>query len=254
MAAARPLRAHDRGLTPVVALLGLAAVAWALTADRMTGMDMGPGTDPGGLGWFVVTWTLMTGSMMLPALVPALVPARGRGRAGGGDAAFAGGYLAVWTGVGVAAYALVEAVRRADPAWLAWDSGGRWIAAGAILGAAAYQLSAAKGAFLDRCRIGSTGAGAPGAGPLRDGVRHGAACVGCCAGLMAVLFVLGVMSLTWMVAVTALIAAERLLPWRTPAVYGVALVLAVLALWIAVDPASLPGLTLPAAPMPMGGM
>jgi hypothetical protein len=55
-----------------------------------------------------------------------------------------------------------------------------------------------------------------------------------------------------MVVVTALIAAERLLPWRTPAVYGVAATLAVAAVWIAVDPASLPGLTLPAAPM--GGM
>jgi len=45
------------------------------------------------------------------------------------------------------------------------------------------------------------------------------------------------------------IAVERLLPWRTPAVYGVAAALAVLAVWIAVDPGSLPGLTLPTAPM-----
>jgi predicted metal-binding membrane protein len=68
---------------------------------------------------------------------------------------------------------------------------------------------------------------------------------------MAVLFVLGVMSVTWMAAVAALIAAERLLPWRTAAVYGVAAALAVLAVWLAVDPGSLPGLTLPAR---MGGM
>ena len=90
------------------------------------------------------------------------------------------------------------------------------------------------------------------AGALRDGLRHGATCVGCCAGLMAVLFVLGVMSLTWMVAVTALIAAERLLPWRTPAVYGVAAALARAGGLDRRRPGTVPGLTLPAAPM--GGM
>ena len=62
---------------------------------------------------------------------------------------------------------------------------------------------------------------------------------------MAALFALGVMSLTWMVVVAALIAGERLLPWRTPAVYGVAATLAVLAIWLAAAPGSLPGLTVP---------
>jgi len=246
MATARPLRTHDGGLTPVVALLGLAAAAWAVSVECMSGMDMGPGTDPGRLGWFVVTWVLMMAAMMLPALLPAA-------RAGGGSAAFVGGYLGVWTAAGVAAYAVLEGVRAAHPGWLAWDSAGRWVAAGAVLAAAVYQVTAAKRSCLDRCRTAPGAAGEPGAaGALRDGLRHGATCVGCCAGLMAVLFVLGVMSLTWMVVVTALIAAERLLPWRTPAVYGVAATLAVAAVWIAVDPASLPGLTLPAAPM--GGM
>jgi predicted metal-binding membrane protein len=45
---------------------------------------------------------------------------------------------------------------------------------------------------------------------------------------MAALFALGVMSLTWMVVIAALVGAERLLPWRTPTVYGVAATLAVL--------------------------
>jgi len=188
----------------------------------------------------------MMAAMMLPALLPAA-------RAGGASTAFVTGYLGVWTAAGVAAYAVVEGVRAEHFGWLAWDSAGRWLAAGAVLAAAVYQVTAAKRSCLDRCRSAPGAAREPGAtDALRDGLRHGAACVGCCAGLMAVLFVLGVMSLTWMVVVTALIAAERLLPWRTPAVYGVAATLAVAAVWIAVDPASLPGLTLPAAPM--GGM
>jgi predicted metal-binding membrane protein len=62
---------------------------------------------------------------------------------------------------------------------------------------------------------------------------------------MTALFALGVMSLTWMIAIAALIAAERLLPWRTHAVYGVAVALAVLGIWMAIAPETLPGLTLP---------
>jgi hypothetical protein len=59
------------------------------------------------------------------------------------------------------------------------------------------------------------------------------------------------MNPTWMVAVAALITAERLLPWRTAAIYGVAATLAVLGIWVALAPADLLGLTLPTG---MGGM
>ncbi len=156
------------------------------------------------------------------------------------------GYFAAWVGAGLVAYAVFEAVRSDHISWLAWDRGGRWVAAGVILVAAAYQLTAQKGACLDRCRTPAVGLGG-----LRDGLRHGANCIACCVGLMAALFALGVMSLTWMAVVTVLIAGERLLPWRTPAVYAVAATLALLGIWLAVDPGSLPGLTLPGA---MAGM
>ena len=107
-----------------------------------------------------------------------------------------------------------------------------------------------RAACLDRCRTAPGPEANPGRpGPARRGSATARPCVGCCAGLMAVLFVLGVMSLTWMVAVTALIAAERLLPWRTPAVYGVAAALAVLAVWIAVDPGEPPRPGAAGAPM-----
>lgn len=33
----------------------LAATAWVLTNDRMSGMDAAPGTDLGDLGWFAVS-------------------------------------------------------------------------------------------------------------------------------------------------------------------------------------------------------
>ena len=46
------------------------------------------------------------------------------------------------------------------------------------------------------------------------GIEHGAWCVGCCWALMAALFALGVMSIGWMAFIAALIALEKLLPWR----------------------------------------
>jgi predicted metal-binding membrane protein len=230
------------------ALLALAAGAWVLTADRMAGMDAGPGTALGGLGWFAVSWLVMMAAMMLPSLVPAaLASARAGGRT---VASFVTGYLAAWTAAGLVAYGAFDAVRALDPAFLGWDRAGRYVAAGVILLAASYQLTAAKADSLDRCRTPARLARAAGGG-LRAGLRHGATCVGCCAGLTAALFALGAMSLTWMAAVAALVAVERLLPWRAPAVYAVAAALAVLAIWMAVAPANLPGLTIPGA---MGGM
>jgi predicted metal-binding membrane protein len=216
------------------ALLALAGAAWVLAAGRMAGMDAGPGTALGAPGWFAVTWLVMMAAMMLPSLVPA---ALGRPHA----AAFVAGYLVAWTGAGLVAYLAFAAVRSLHPAFAAWDRGGRFLAAAVILAAAAYQLSPTKAACLERCRQSRQ----------NDGLRHGAACVGCCAGLMAALFALGVMSITWMVVIAALIAGERLLPWRRPAVYAVAATLAVLAIWLAVAPGELPGLTLPG---PMTGM
>jgi hypothetical protein len=80
------------------------------------------------------------------------------------------------------------------------------------------------------------------------GIEHGGWCVGCCWALMAALFALGVMSVGWMVFVAALIAAEKLLPWKLLANRGIALLLVVLGLAVAIAPEDVPGLTLPDSP------
>jgi hypothetical protein len=80
------------------------------------------------------------------------------------------------------------------------------------------------------------------------GIEHGRVCAGSSWALMAALFALGVMSLGWMVLVAALIAAEKLLPWRTVATRGVAVLLTVLAVGVAFAPEHVPGLTIPGSP------
>src|SRR5919201_1959448 len=64
-----PLPAVVQGAL-IAALLAIAAVCWAVTDDRMGGMDAGPGTELGGVGWFLVVWVTMMAAMMLPSLAP----------------------------------------------------------------------------------------------------------------------------------------------------------------------------------------
>jgi predicted metal-binding membrane protein len=86
------------------------------------------------------------------------------------------------------------------------------------------------------------------AGALHMGVEHGGWCVGCCWGLMAALFALGVMSIGWMAFVAALIAFEKLLPWKAVANRGIAVLFVVLGLGVAFASEDVPGLTLPDSP------
>jgi predicted metal-binding membrane protein len=231
----------------VASLLVAAAGAWAVTGDRMRGMDAGPGTELGGLGWFAIVWVTMMAAMMLPSIAP-MVLAHARAQIGA-TPAFVAGYLLTWAAVGILGYALVEGVRSLDLGVLAWDEAGPYVAGGAILAAAIYQLSPPKNRSLRRCRnpnVFVSGYWRPGPfGALRMGTEHGGLCVASSWALMAALFALGVMSVAWMVLVAALIATEKLLPWRTVATRGIAVLLAVLGIALALAPEDVPGLTVP---------
>jgi predicted metal-binding membrane protein len=237
----------------VLLLFALAAVAWWSTADRMAGMDEGPGTALGALGWFLGVWVVMMAAMMFPSVAPtvSLYSRMSKRRSPAAPLVFAAGYLVTWTAAGVLAYALFELGRSVLGDQLAWDSAGRWLAGGTLLVAAAYELTPLKDVCLGKCRsplgflVGSWRGGLSGA--LNMGARHGAWCVGCCWALMASLFALGVMSLAWMAFVAALIALEKTLPWGRAATYATALVLLVLGVVLLVAPDAIPGLTLPGA-------
>ena len=194
-------------------LLILAGLAWAWTV-AMAAM---PECDHMGLPSFVLMWTVMMAAMMFPAVIPvvlaftALARAR-RGNPGVAAAVFVGGYLVVWGLLGVPAEALLAGVARLAAA----------LPAPARLGGpllvlcGLYQLTPLKDRCLRHCRVPHLFLGQHWrdglAGALLLGAHHALYCAGCCASLMVVLLVVGVMNVGWMVALSALIYLEKVLP------------------------------------------
>jgi predicted metal-binding membrane protein len=241
----------------VALLFVLAVVGWVWTAHEMQGMDNGPWTGLGGLGWFVGVWLVMMAAMMFPSVAPtvALYSRMTRQRNPMQPLVFALGYLLTWAIAGVVAYGVGVTASRLLGNTLMWDHAGRAIAGVTLLVAAVYELTPLKNVCLGKCRsplgtlLGSWKDGVQGA--LEMGAKNGAWCAGCCWALMASLFALGVMSVPWMAFVAALIAIEKTLPWRRVAGYGVAVALLAIGVLVLTAPSALPGLTIPRSGMQM---
>jgi len=251
----------------IFGLLLLAGIAWAMTGDRMSGMDAGPGTDVGSLGFWVVSWVVMMAAMMFPSIAPMVVMhariedgkrRQGKATEAGTTILFVCGYLVTWTAAGLLGFGLIKLGQALDWGIFSWDGGGPYVAGGVIIAAAIYQLTPMKDVCLRHCRspmaflLMDWRSGR--VGSLRMGLEHGGWCVGCCWGLMAALFALGVMSIGWMVFVAALIAGEKLLPWRIAANRAIAGLLVVLGLGVAFAADEVPGLTLPDSSAAMRAM
>jgi predicted metal-binding membrane protein len=205
----------------LTATLGLAAASWVVAVRQMNGMDMGVATGLGSFAFFVALWVSMMAAMMLPGAAPALLRhahASGRVRA---VPLFVGSYLAVWTLVGVAVYAL-------------YRPHGSFAAGALVIAAGVYELTPLKQHFRWRCRES-----------VRSGFEFGLYCVGSSIGLMLMLVALGVMSLTWMSVIAVLILAQKLLPSKLAVDVPLALVIVGLGILIVLAPSSVPGLTPP---------
>ena len=252
-AAFRAVRAR---VGSVVFLCAVAVVCWWWAAQQMAGMDRGPWSPLGAPGWFLAAWTAMMAAMMFPSVSPtiALYARMTKSRNPLLTVAFAAGYLIAWAAVGVLVVAIAGLANAAPGQALAWDGLGRPLTVVTLLFAAVYEFTPWKRACLGKCRsplgflLGTWRDGMPGATVM--GAKLGAWCLGCCWALMAAMFALGVMNIVWMASVTALIALEKLLPWRRTATYVTAAVLVCLAVFVLVAPHALPGTTsVPMEPM-----
>ena len=235
----------------LTALLLVAALAWAATAHWAAMMDRMEFMVPAAARWTAaelalvfLMWTAMMAAMMLPSATPMVAAFaainRSRRRRGASyipTAVFVAGYLLAWSGFALAATAAQWLLSATGLLSSMMEPTSRALAALLFIAAGLYQWSPLKRVCLTRCRsplgfiIAEWRDGASGA--LAMGVRHGLLCIGCCGGLMLLLFAVAVMDLRWVAALALLVAAEKLLPWPAllrPAIGG-ALLLAGIAVF-----------------------
>jgi predicted metal-binding membrane protein len=220
IAISRGSAAKSATAVALTATLGLAAASWVVAASQMNGMDMGVATQLGSFAFFVALWVAMMAAMMLPGAAPAVL--RGaRARGARTVPLFVGSYLAVWTLVGVAVYAL-------------YRPHGFFAAGALVIAAGIYEVTPVKKHFRRRCRES-----------FGSGFEFGLYCVGSSIGLMLMLVALSVMNVTWMAVVAALVLAQKLLPPKAAIDLPLALAIVGLGLLVVIAPTSVPGLAPP---------
>jgi predicted metal-binding membrane protein len=200
----------------LTATLGLAAASWVVAARQMNGTNMSVDTQLGSFAFFMGLWVSMMAAMMLPGAAPAVWR---RANAGGVRAVplFVGSYLAVWTLVGVAAYAL-------------YRPHGSLASGVVVIAAGVYELTPLKQEFRRRCQES-----------VRSGFEYGLCCVGSSLGLMLMLVALSVMNVTWMSVIAVLVLGQKLLPAKTAIDLPLALAIVGLGILIVIAPSSVPG-------------
>jgi predicted metal-binding membrane protein len=209
-------------------------IVWCASMSEMGGMPMPGGwtmsmtwmlmpgqTWPGAAVSFLGMWVVMMVAMMLPSLTPMLWRYRqalfktGERRLGRLTALVGVGYFFVWTVFGMAVFPLGFALAALEMQLPALSFAVPFAVGVVLLIAGAHQFTAWKAHHLACCRE------APGRDrPLPadagtawiDGLRYGLHCLSCCAGLIAILLVIGVMDLRVMSVVTLAITVERLAP------------------------------------------
>ncbi len=239
------LAPRDRAVI-VTALIGVTAVSWLyllhLARQGMggtAGMDMSMpdmpdmvagAMSPMTMPWtpvdfalmFAMWWVMMVG-MMLPSATPMVLTfaavnrrKRERGQPFLPTFVFTAGYLLVWGAFSLAATLAQWGLEQAALMLPTMKTGSSILGGILYVAAGLYQWTPLKQACLANCRSpldfvinrwhdGWTGA-------LRMGAEHGAFCLGCCAVIMALLFVGGVMNLLWVAAIAAFVFVEKLFP------------------------------------------
>lgn len=218
-------------LVSLIALAWLGLVVWGQSPHGrfLSHEAIGDTGGPLGLGYagvaalFVAAWLLMTTAMMLPTVLPLLLLFRrfiaARRDAGAITTGLLAGYLLVWALFGALAHlgdlAIHIAVARSQ--WLEEQS---WLlGAGTLAVAGAYQFTPLKYYCLDKCRspfsfiVEHWHGRQPRLDAFRLGFHHGVFCVGCCWSLMLLMFALGAGNVGWMLAIGAIMAVEKNVPW-----------------------------------------
>ena len=215
----------------LVALAWIALIVWGLSpyAKFLSHTELGEVEYLFGLESisitliFVLGWTIMTTAMMLPTSLPLfdlfrrLV--RERPNASRLVALLVAGYMTIWSAFGLAAHIGDRGIH-ALVGQISWLQDNPWaLASGVLLLAGLYQFSPLKYMCLEKCRSPFTfiterwHGGREQAEAFGLGIHHGLFCVGCCWSLMLLMFAVGVGNVAWMLALSAVMAVEKNMPW-----------------------------------------
>lgn len=171
---------------------------------------------------FCMWWTMMI-AMMLPSAAPLMLVfatvnrrQRATGRRHVATAVFAFGYLAAWGGYSLAGVLLQWGFERSGTLSPMLVANNVLLVVFLLFAAGLYQLTPIKQACLRYCRSPLDFLNTrwrPGAvGALQMGFMQGAACVGCCWFLMALMFVGGLMNLYWVAGLALFALVEKTAP------------------------------------------
>ncbi|MEE2777338.1 MAG: DUF2182 domain-containing protein [Acidobacteriota bacterium] len=227
---------RDRAVL-LAAIAVISALAWVYTlriAATMGSMDMGsmasamamPSTRSWSTGAFVfmfAMWAVMMVAMMLPSATPMILLYAGvmqkrqdQGRPLVPTALFTSGYLLAWVGFSVLATLANWGLHLTGLLSSMMGSIPPLVGGVVLILAGAFQWSPVKDACLSHCRspvIFLTTHWREGRGQaVLMGLHHGLYCLGCCWLLMALLFVLGIMNLPWIAALTVFVLLEKVVP------------------------------------------
>jgi predicted metal-binding membrane protein len=211
-------------------LVALVAVAWATlllwegsTYRAYLGHAGADGSLPLEAALFSLGWLLMIVAMMLPSSIPLVMTFRALVARRENPAMLVGllllGYLVMWSAFGLGAWLLDRGVHAGVEAIPVLAEHPQVILAVTLALAGLWQFSPIRDRCLDECRspLGFVMHRWRGVAERREslamGIAHGAFCVGCCWSLMLVMFGVGLGSATIMLALGAITAIEKNLPW-----------------------------------------
>jgi predicted metal-binding membrane protein len=170
-----------------------------------------------------IMWTIMMAGMMLPSAIPVVLwvdklnqQRKARGANYTHSFYFVLGYLIVWTLYSLLLTAIQYWLHQQALLTLMMDSANLYFSSFLLIAAGIYQGTSYKENCLQLCRSPLSmltthwreGIG----GAINLGFKHGQYCLGCCWFLMSLLFVTGVMNLTWIIILTLLVITEKSLP------------------------------------------
>ncbi len=200
-------------------LLFFAVILWSWW--MMYSMAMMMGVEPMNMHDFAplfIMWIIMMAAMMGPTFVPTmrtyedLITSANGTRAG--SIGLVLGYFSAWIGFALVITLIQMGLIEGRILTRMGRSMNHWFSAALLIAAGLYQFTALKDRCLEHCRSPMTQFlhhWHPGfVGGIRMGAHHGAYCVVCCWGLMAIGFVGGVMDLIWMGGATVLMTLEKL--------------------------------------------